>query len=136
MNPVFHVYVFPISGDICLMSSSLPLLLLSRFIINLREVDSPATNLSDSQHLSRFSIPNSRVPTMNDVVGNLGEPLDFVDYRIEDDEDLEQGSEQTDVDDTYDSPMLADVEAARPSSRDNGSSGATVGGHGAHFEEP
>lgn len=80
--------------------SSLPNILLSRFIINLRHAGSPAANSTANQHASRFSIPNLRMPTMDEVVGNLGEPLDFVEYRVEDDSDdaqidhLDSDSEQ------------------------------------------
>lgn len=75
-----------------LISPSLPQLLLSRFIINLRQVDSPGTNTSTDQHPSRFSIPNFRVPTMDEVVGNLGEPLEFGEYRADAEDDAQDGA--------------------------------------------
>ena len=63
-------------------------ILLSRFIINLRQV-SPSTAASTAgQFTSRYStiaFRGSNV-TMDDVVGNLGEPLDFVEYCVDDDD--------------------------------------------------
>ena len=58
--------------------------LLSRFIINLRQVDTPSTNATTGAHRSRMASPNFRVPTMDEVVGNLGAPLDFVEYCVDD----------------------------------------------------
>lgn len=74
------------------MSSSLPRILLSRFIINLRDVDvgPPTSNLSITQAHSRGFVLSSYMPTINGVIGNLGEPLDFVDYRIKNDEGVKR----------------------------------------------
>ncbi|KAF7793521.1 hypothetical protein EIP86_004635 [Pleurotus ostreatoroseus] len=73
------------------MPSSLPEIALSRFIINLRQAAAPSSIPSDNRHPSRFSIPNFRMPTLDEVMDNLGEPMDFVEYRIEDDD--EEGQE-------------------------------------------
>ena len=95
-------------GEHSLTYISLPQVLLSRFIINLRRSSTPGLNLSDNSHLSRISIPNLRILTIDDIVDNLGEPLDFVEYRIGDedvegldaantDEQLAGGSDSADV---------------------------------------
>ena len=62
-------------------------ILLSRFIINLRQAG-PSSTASDP-FTSRHSTIAFRMRnlTMNDVVGNLGEPLEFVEYRVDDDDD-------------------------------------------------
>ena len=69
--------------------------MLSRFIINLGQVNSPITN----EDTSRFSLPNFRVPTMDEVIGNLGEPLDFEgDEALQDDVlDRNSNAEQKDT---------------------------------------
>lgn len=74
------------------MRHRLPQLLLSRFLINLREA--AEQNPSDDtamQHFSRFSVPGFRVPTstIDRVVGNLGESLEFRDHDLEDEDDAE-----------------------------------------------
>ncbi|KAJ3557933.1 hypothetical protein NM688_g1205 [Phlebia brevispora] len=51
----------------------LPNIVLSRFLINLREVESPAP--SSISRFSQFSAPSFRVPTLGEILGNLGEPL-------------------------------------------------------------
>ena len=91
--------------------------LLSRFIINLRQVDTPTTNASTNQHRSRISSPNFRVPTIDEVVGNLGEPLDFVEYYVDDGEDdgadvehVDTEAERASMDEARRS-SVADIEA-------------------------
>ncbi len=83
-----------------LIFSSLPPLLLSPFIINLRQGDSLDAETSAGQHISRFSVPNFRRPTLDEVVGNLGESLDFVEdslYEDTDDADATSTSETTGI---------------------------------------
>ncbi|KAJ3553967.1 hypothetical protein NM688_g3344 [Phlebia brevispora] len=54
----------------------LPNVVLSRFIINLRQADFPeSTRTTRFSHFSRFSPPNFRVPSLASFIGNLGEPL-------------------------------------------------------------
>lgn len=96
---------------VILISSSLPQLLLSRFIINLRQIDSPGSDTSAHQHSSRFSVANFRMPNMDDVVGNLGEPLDFdVEHRLDDEDDVQDGGADADL-----NAELQDDSAARTS---------------------
>lgn len=121
---LFEMYVFVCSvGASISDGTSLPRVLLSRFIINLREVDSQNDHPSIGQHPPHFSLPNFRVPSMDDIVGNLGESLDFVKYRVEDEEGGELGAAgQIDVTDLNAEraadvfgPMLAKGEAASSS---------------------
>lgn len=66
----------------------LPQILLSRFLTNLREAADPyASGDTAVEHFSRFSAPGFRVPTstIDRVIGNIGEPLEF---RNQDDEDI------------------------------------------------
>lgn len=72
-------------GIAYLIVGSAPPIMLSRFLINLRRVDSPQTTSFANESPSGFSVPNFRIPTMDDVVGNLGEPLDF-EYTMGDDD--------------------------------------------------
>ena len=58
-------------------------------VINLRQVNSPTTNSSADQHASRFSAPNFRGLTMDDVVSNLDELLEFVSYCVLDELDVQ-----------------------------------------------
>ncbi|KAJ3552537.1 hypothetical protein NM688_g4102 [Phlebia brevispora] len=61
------------------LTQILPYVLVSRFLINLRQVDSP--NMSERSvkmdRFSQFSMPNFHVPTINDFVGNMGESLEY-----------------------------------------------------------
>ncbi len=74
-----------------LTSPSLPQISLSRFIINLRQTDSPGNGTSANQRLSRFSMPNFRMPTMSEVIGNAGEPLDFVEHHLDEEDSAQDG---------------------------------------------
>lgn len=56
-------------------ASRLEPILISRFLINLRQADTPEDSMHAS-HLSRFSTPNFRVPTLQSFVGNMGESLE------------------------------------------------------------
>ena len=42
-------------------------------------------------------MPNFRVPTSDEVIGNLGEPLDYVDYCVDDEDDVRDGDAEADV---------------------------------------
>ena len=58
---------------------SIQAILISRFLVDLRQtVPQEETRLGES-YTSRFSIPNFHVPTIASVIGNLGGPLDHVD---------------------------------------------------------
>lgn len=66
----------------------LPQILLSRFLTNLREAAEPyASGDTAVEHFSRFSAPRFHVPTstIDRVIGNIGEPLEF---RNQDDDDI------------------------------------------------
>ncbi|KAJ3557931.1 hypothetical protein NM688_g1207 [Phlebia brevispora] len=72
------------TGPMNIFIDILPNILISRFLINLRQVESPA-----SQTISRFdefSAPGFRVPALPEVIGNLGEPLGGSDETYYDEE--------------------------------------------------
>ena len=77
----------------------MPSILISRFIINLRQLDKyeseGATGITEmpAGRFSQFSVPNFRVPTMDDVVGNMGEPLEHG-WEARDDGELETESQE------------------------------------------
>ncbi len=50
-------------------------ILISRFLLNLRQLDEPK-NETQSRFNSQFSIPGFRVPTSTSIVGNMGAELD------------------------------------------------------------
>ena len=50
-------------------------ILISRFLINLRQTQSP-NNATEMTRESKF-MPNFRVPTLVSFQGNMGEPLEF-----------------------------------------------------------
>ena len=52
---------------------SLQPILVSRFLVNLRQADVPEGSGAVAR-FSQFSVPNFRVPTMQTIVGNMGEP--------------------------------------------------------------
>ncbi|KAJ3545263.1 hypothetical protein NM688_g5644 [Phlebia brevispora] len=72
----------------------LPSIVISRFLINLRQANSAAP--SDMTRFSHFSAPNFHVPTLPEIIGNLGEPLANSDEAL-DDEELEEKSELCEV---------------------------------------
>ncbi|KAJ3527944.1 hypothetical protein NM688_g8058 [Phlebia brevispora] len=80
-------------------TSVLPNIVISRFLLNLRQVDSerPSNTVAS---LSTF-VPNIRIPTLPEVIGNLGEPLVSGDEVLDDDpafdECLDEGCCDSDV---------------------------------------
>ena len=54
-----------------------PLVLMNRFIINLKSLDTPISSQGSStrQHWSRFSAPNFHIPDSGSFLGNIGEDL-------------------------------------------------------------
>ncbi|KAJ3554995.1 hypothetical protein NM688_g2816 [Phlebia brevispora] len=60
----------------------LPNIVISRFLINLREVNSPSS--SSIPRFSNFSAPNFRVPSLPEIIGNLGETLVYGDKAVSD----------------------------------------------------
>ncbi|KAJ3557930.1 hypothetical protein NM688_g1208 [Phlebia brevispora] len=61
------------ASGISVLINMLPNILISRFLINLRRVESPAH--SDTSRFSHFSAPRFRVPTLPEIIGKLGECL-------------------------------------------------------------
>ncbi|KAF7794602.1 hypothetical protein EIP86_005738 [Pleurotus ostreatoroseus] len=75
-------------------------ILLSRFIINLRQVNPSTAASTAGQFTSRYStiaFRGSNV-TIDDFVGNLGEPLDFVEYCVDDDDASDSSTQEDDMD--------------------------------------
>ena len=52
-------------------------MLISRFLLNLRQADNTSPNSSALADFSLFSMPGFRVPMSRSVVGNLGQPLEW-----------------------------------------------------------
>lgn len=74
--------------------SRLQAILISRFLLNLRQTEEPAT--SHESHLSRFSMPNFRMPTIASITGDMGNYLDHGNPEIED--DIDNANVEVDVD--------------------------------------
>ncbi|PSS30880.1 hypothetical protein PHLCEN_2v2607, partial [Hermanssonia centrifuga] len=51
-------------------------ILISRFLLNLRQVGSPEIDSQEAFNL-QFSAPGFRVPTLASIVGNMGGDLDY-----------------------------------------------------------
>ncbi|KAJ3554684.1 hypothetical protein NM688_g2982 [Phlebia brevispora] len=64
----------------------LPNIMISRFLINLRQVDSPVPSNASESSSSNFSTLNFHVPSQPRIIGNLGEPLVFIDADHDDKE--------------------------------------------------
>ncbi|KAJ3558485.1 hypothetical protein NM688_g904 [Phlebia brevispora] len=64
---------FQATDPTAIFTNMLPNIILSRFLINLRQND--FVESTDAAHFSQFSVPNFRVPTLPEIIGNLGEPL-------------------------------------------------------------
>ncbi|KAJ3547094.1 hypothetical protein NM688_g5437 [Phlebia brevispora] len=73
--PLETVPSFQAANPVIAITQPLQPILISRFLINLRQVDNSATDVVNTRDLSRFSIPNFRTPTMQDIIGPMGEPL-------------------------------------------------------------
>lgn len=56
---------------------SVPLILIWRFLINLRQVNLPNVTITTIDHQN--TILHFRIPTVHDVIGNMGESLVFGD---------------------------------------------------------
>ncbi|KAJ3559722.1 hypothetical protein NM688_g173 [Phlebia brevispora] len=64
---------FLLANPISPFANVLPNVILSRFLINLRQVNTAGP--SSVTHLSRFSVPRFHMPSVPTIIGNLGEPL-------------------------------------------------------------
>ena len=127
------VYAPTFPTRIFLTFSSLPRILLSRFLMNLRQVATP----SDSRHSSHFSTLNFHMPTMDEVIDNLGEPMDFVEYRVDcDDEGWEVGCDGIEGNDVpADMELLGVVGPSATTLEDTGpSEGSNSSSSGAHID--
>ncbi|THG94701.1 hypothetical protein EW026_g6817 [Hermanssonia centrifuga] len=69
-TPSFENFSF-----VTIVIQTLQPILISRFLLNLRQVGSPEIE-SQEDFNSRFSVPGFRVPTLASIVGNMGEDLD------------------------------------------------------------
>ena len=58
--------------------------MLSRFIINLRHIDRSSDDSLDNHNPSQSLTLHFYVPTLDQMMDNLGEPLDFVEYTVDD----------------------------------------------------
>lgn len=95
MGPALRVYVFTFvhANESSLTSPSLPHILLSRFIINLRRVVSPTPGpitFTDQGSIRLSTVASFRMPTVDDIVGNIGEPLEFTEFYVEDDSEVSE----------------------------------------------
>ena len=69
---------------------------------------------SDNGHLSQLSIPGFRMPTLDEVIDNLGEPMDFIERR--DDDDVDEETRECERDEGADAWMeMRDLDVAGPS---------------------
>lgn len=85
-------------------------------------------------------MPNFRMPTLDDIVGNLGEPLDFdVEHRLDGEDEAQDGGADADalqdVAGASRGAGIADIEAAGPSDSGSGSAEADVLGVDGILEE-
>ncbi|KAJ3556414.1 hypothetical protein NM688_g2043 [Phlebia brevispora] len=60
-------------GPVNTFTTILPNIILSRFLISLRQINPPGP--SSTARFSHFSVPNFHIPSVPSVIGNLGEPL-------------------------------------------------------------
>ncbi|THG95011.1 hypothetical protein EW026_g6569 [Hermanssonia centrifuga] len=60
---------------VTIVIATLQPILISRFLLNLRQVGSPEID-SQEAYNSQFSVPGFRIPSLSSIVGNMGEDLD------------------------------------------------------------
>ncbi|KAJ3551552.1 hypothetical protein NM688_g4638 [Phlebia brevispora] len=70
---VYLVPAFQLANPLSIFSTTLPNVVISRFLINLRYANS--SEHSDGAHFSQFSIPAFSVPSLPAIISVLGEPL-------------------------------------------------------------
>ncbi|PSS32229.1 hypothetical protein PHLCEN_2v1998 [Hermanssonia centrifuga] len=66
-------------------------ILISRFLLNLRQVGSPEIDSQEAFN-SQFSVPGFRVPSLASIVGNMGNDLEHGDLAEEVDDEVENTS--------------------------------------------
>ncbi len=75
-------------------------ILISRFLLNLRQVGVEVDSVNNTQDAStsRFSVPGFRIPTLESIlmVGNMGEDLDHSPAEREDSPDITDVNEGAD----------------------------------------
>lgn len=82
LSLAFTVYVGKLHTRIFLTSISVPHIILSQFIINLRQASCSTSNSSLYQ-FSTFISLSFRMPTVEGVLGNIGESFDFTEHDID-----------------------------------------------------
>ncbi|KAJ3558959.1 hypothetical protein NM688_g623 [Phlebia brevispora] len=92
--------------------TTLPNIVLSRFLINLHQANSPAS--SNVARFSRFSTPNFRMPTLPDIIGSLGEPLPDGDQVLDNEE--QRNAEESLKVGSHEPPSLGGKEEPRRTS--------------------
>lgn len=70
-HPRASVYIF-LQGESVDLYSSVPLILISRFILNLRQIDRADVNDTRQSETVIF-----HSPTVHSIMGNMGESLEF-----------------------------------------------------------
>ncbi|KAJ3551468.1 hypothetical protein NM688_g4687 [Phlebia brevispora] len=78
---------FESPNPITIINIMLPNIMLSRFLINLRRIES--SEPSSAARFSRFSPVNFLIPSISSVIGNLGEPLADGEEGVDDGEDID-----------------------------------------------
>ncbi|KAJ3553352.1 hypothetical protein NM688_g3658 [Phlebia brevispora] len=79
----------------------LPNIMLSRFLLNLRQARHRESG--DLARFSQFSAPNFRMPSLSNIIGNLGEPLAAAGEDILEDEPRVDAEIREDCDDAFSS---------------------------------
>ncbi|PSR74193.1 hypothetical protein PHLCEN_2v10041 [Hermanssonia centrifuga] len=67
-------------------------ILISRFLLNLRQVGSPEIDSQEAFN-SQFSVPGFRIPSLASIIGNMGEDLDYGGLAEEVEDEAENTSE-------------------------------------------
>ncbi|THG92814.1 hypothetical protein EW026_g8222 [Hermanssonia centrifuga] len=76
-DPIFGTFcdvIIDLSARVT-FDSDINAILISRFLLNLRQVGSPEIDSQEAFN-SQFSVPGFRVPSLSSIVGNMGEDLD------------------------------------------------------------
>ncbi|THG92802.1 hypothetical protein EW026_g8230 [Hermanssonia centrifuga] len=100
------------------MVGTLQPVLISRFLLNLRQVGSPEIDSQEAFN-SQFSVPGFRVPTLVSFLGNMGEELDHGDpaeeLEVDDEtENISGGVQADDIEAENTSGSIQAEEAAVP----------------------
>ncbi|KAJ3551894.1 hypothetical protein NM688_g4444 [Phlebia brevispora] len=98
---------FQNANPVSILTPIISMIMISRFLVDLRQADTP-DNSTAAAEFSQFSVPGFRVPTMQSIVGNIGESVEF---GFQDPQEEQNDENERPYGSTDDSEMITDDES-------------------------